>query len=62
VFLRHRPRSDEQSFLRVASEFSTEEIDSAVARLLGQGQTEMGKLFKVMAIADPSLGNMPGFE
>jgi SAM-dependent MidA family methyltransferase len=39
-----------------------EELKSAVARLLGEGQTGMGKLFKVMAIANPSLGNVPGFE
>jgi len=38
------------------------EIDAAVNRLLGEGRTEMGKLFKVIAFADPKLGTLPGFE
>jgi NADH dehydrogenase [ubiquinone] 1 alpha subcomplex assembly factor 7 len=40
-----------------------EEIEAAVKRLLGDGSsTEMGKLFKVIAIGDPKLGALPGFE
>jgi NADH dehydrogenase [ubiquinone] 1 alpha subcomplex assembly factor 7 len=39
-----------------------EEINHAVARLLGDGKTEMGKLFKAIAVANPNLGDMPGFE
>jgi SAM-dependent MidA family methyltransferase len=39
-----------------------EGIQSATRRLLGEGRTEMGRLFKVMAIADPNLGALPGFE
>jgi len=39
-----------------------DEIDGAVKRLLGTGETEMGKLFKVLGIAHPSLGKLPGFE
>jgi SAM-dependent MidA family methyltransferase len=39
-----------------------DEIDAAVERLLGEGDTEMGTLFKVFAIADPKLGRLPGFE
>jgi SAM-dependent MidA family methyltransferase len=38
------------------------EIDTAVKRLIAEGNTEMGKLFKVLAIADPKLGSLPGFE
>ena len=38
------------------------EIDSAMKRLLGEGRTEMGKLFKVMGIASPEVGSLPGFE
>jgi NADH dehydrogenase [ubiquinone] 1 alpha subcomplex assembly factor 7 len=38
------------------------EIESAVKRLTGEGPKEMGRLFKVMALAHPSLGTMPGFE
>jgi NADH dehydrogenase [ubiquinone] 1 alpha subcomplex assembly factor 7 len=38
------------------------EIDSALARLTATGPTGMGELFKVLAIADPKLGALPGFE
>ena len=38
------------------------EIDSAAKRLLGEGRTEMGKLFKAIGIAHPSLPGLPGFE
>ena len=38
------------------------EIDSAIKRLLGEGRTEMGKLFKVIGLAHPSIGPLPGFE
>jgi len=37
------------------------EIDSAIKRLLGEGRTEMGSLFKAIGIAHPSLGVLPGF-
>jgi SAM-dependent MidA family methyltransferase len=37
------------------------EIDSAIKRLLGEGRTEMGSLFKAIGIAHPSLGILPGF-
>ena len=29
---------------------------------VGEGRSEMGKLFKVMAVSDPKLGTLPGFE
>jgi NADH dehydrogenase [ubiquinone] 1 alpha subcomplex assembly factor 7 len=38
------------------------EIDSALARLTAAGPKGMGELFKVLAIADPKLGPLPGFE
>jgi len=38
------------------------EIDDALARLIGQGRTAMGELFKVAAFAHPSVGVPPGFE
>jgi NADH dehydrogenase [ubiquinone] 1 alpha subcomplex assembly factor 7 len=38
------------------------EIDGAIKRLLGEGRTEMGSLFKVIGIAQPALGKLPGFE
>jgi SAM-dependent MidA family methyltransferase len=45
-----------------AQKEKADEIDAAVKRLLADGRTEMGKLFKVMAIADPTLGGLPGFQ
>jgi SAM-dependent MidA family methyltransferase len=44
-----------------ASPEKAEEIDSAVKRLLGEGRTEMGALFKVLGVAGPALGPLPGF-
>ena len=38
------------------------EIDMAVARLTESGAKGMGELFKALAIADPKLGPLPGFE
>lgn len=38
------------------------EIDQALSRLTGADPGTMGELFKVMAIADPKLGTLPGFE
>jgi NADH dehydrogenase [ubiquinone] 1 alpha subcomplex assembly factor 7 len=39
-----------------------DEIAAAVKRLMGEGQTDMGRLFKVIAVADPKIGALPGFE
>ena len=38
------------------------EVDRALARLTATGTRGMGELFKVLAIADPKLGPLPGFE
>ena len=38
------------------------EIDQALARLTATGPRGMGELFKALAIADPKLGELPGFE
>jgi len=38
------------------------EIDQALTRLTGTTPGTMGELFKVVAIADPKLGTLPGFE
>ena len=46
----------------LASPDKAAEIDGAVKRLLGEGRTEMGKLFKVVGIANPAVGRLPGFE
>jgi SAM-dependent MidA family methyltransferase len=37
-------------------------IDGAAARLLDAGADGMGRLFKAIAFAHPSLGIVPGFE
>jgi NADH dehydrogenase [ubiquinone] 1 alpha subcomplex assembly factor 7 len=37
-------------------------IDAALERLTGMGRTDMGALFKVIALADPALKSVPGFE
>jgi len=39
-----------------------EAIDSAMRRLIGAGPDDMGRLFKVMALAHPKLGALPGFN
>ena len=38
------------------------EIEMALARLTASGAQGMGELFKALAIADPKLGALPGFE
>jgi NADH dehydrogenase [ubiquinone] 1 alpha subcomplex assembly factor 7 len=38
------------------------EIDLALSRLTASGAQGMGELFKALAIADPKLGALPGFE
>ena len=38
------------------------EIDAGVTRLIGGGTAGMGSLFKAIAICDPILGVLPGFE
>jgi NADH dehydrogenase [ubiquinone] 1 alpha subcomplex assembly factor 7 len=38
------------------------EVDAALARLTAAGSGGMGELFKVLAIADPRLGQLPGFD
>jgi SAM-dependent MidA family methyltransferase len=38
------------------------DIDAALARLMATGPKGMGELFKVLAIADPKIGALPGFE
>jgi SAM-dependent MidA family methyltransferase len=45
-----------------ASAAQIAEVDAAWLRLTEGGRTGMGELFKVMAIAGPKLGDLPGFE
>jgi SAM-dependent MidA family methyltransferase len=37
-------------------------IEIAFSRLIADGARGMGELFKAIAIADPRLGSLPGFE
>ena len=37
-------------------------IDRGLKRLTATGPKGMGELFKVLAIADPKFGGLPGFE
>ena len=46
---------------RRATPWQAQDIDSALARLTGEGKGEMGALFKVMAVTDPRLAAPPGF-
>ena len=46
---------------QVASAAQATEIDAALERLIGTGPEGMGGLFKVMALADPTLTALPGF-
>jgi len=45
-----------------AAEEQAAAIDSALARLLDESEKGMGRLFKVMAVAGPKFGILPGFE
>ena len=63
AFLRNLGIDRRAASLRaLASPEKAAEIDSALKRLLGEGRTEMGALFKVIGIAHPELGALPGFE
>jgi SAM-dependent MidA family methyltransferase len=44
------------------SRAASADIDLALVRLTGHGRTGMGRLFKAMAFAHPSIGVPPGFE
>ena len=48
--------------LKVGAPEKAAEIDQALSRLTATGPRGMGELFKALAIADPKLGPLPGFE
>jgi NADH dehydrogenase [ubiquinone] 1 alpha subcomplex assembly factor 7 len=54
------PRAD--ALKANAAPDKAQQVDQARARLTAAGATGMGELFKVLAIADPALGPLPGFE
>ncbi len=45
-----------------AADAAAANIDSALRRLISEGEAGMGALFKAAAFAHPSLGMLPGFE
>jgi NADH dehydrogenase [ubiquinone] 1 alpha subcomplex assembly factor 7 len=45
-----------------ASREKANEIDQALSRLTATGARGMGELFKVLAVADPKIDALPGFE
>jgi SAM-dependent MidA family methyltransferase len=48
--------------LKARSPDRSTEIDAALARLTAEGETGMGQLFKVMALSEPDLTSLAGFE
>jgi SAM-dependent MidA family methyltransferase len=62
-FLRRLGIADRAAKLKTqATAAQAEAIDAALARLTAPGRTGMGELFKVMALAHPALGDLPGFD
>jgi NADH dehydrogenase [ubiquinone] 1 alpha subcomplex assembly factor 7 len=47
--------------LKARSPERSSEIDAALARLTAEGETGMGRMFKVLALSDPKLTALPGF-
>ena len=45
-----------------ANAAKADDIDKALARLIGRERTAMGELFKVAAFVHPAIGTPPGFE
>jgi NADH dehydrogenase [ubiquinone] 1 alpha subcomplex assembly factor 7 len=51
-----------EALVRRATEAQSEALAGGVARLIETGPTAMGELFKVLAVADPNLPLLPGFD
>jgi NADH dehydrogenase [ubiquinone] 1 alpha subcomplex assembly factor 7 len=60
-FLRDLGIDTRAAMLKTAAPARAAEIDAALARLTEAGPRGMGGLFKVLALADPKLGALPGF-
>jgi SAM-dependent MidA family methyltransferase len=41
---------------------ASEDISSALKRLIGGGRGSMGSMFKVLSVSEPRLGSLAGFE
>jgi SAM-dependent MidA family methyltransferase len=62
TFLRNMGIDKRALGLKARSPETTPEIDAALARLTAEGSTGMGQMFKVVALSDPRLTTVPGFE
>jgi SAM-dependent MidA family methyltransferase len=61
AFLRELGIETRAAMLKTSAPACAVEIDAALARLTEDGPRGMGELFKVIALADPRLGALPGF-
>jgi len=62
-FLRRLGIAKRADMLKVrATPTQAANIDAALARLTAMGATGMGELFKAIAVSDPKLGVLPGFD
>ena len=63
AFLRRLGIAERAERLKTAAAASpAAAIDAALTRLTGGDTNQMGELFRVMAMADPRLPALPGFE
>lgn len=62
LFLRRLGIAQRAARLKAAAPDQAGAIDAALARLTGPGQAGMGGLFKALALCDPTLGPLPGFD
>jgi len=62
LFLRRLGIEQRAARLKAAPPAKACAIDAALARLTGPGPAGMGRLFKALALCDPTLGPLPGFD
>ncbi len=61
VLLRRLGIGDRAHALKMAAPHKSAEIDAALARLISEEATGMGRLFKAIGLSYPRLGPLPGF-
>jgi NADH dehydrogenase [ubiquinone] 1 alpha subcomplex assembly factor 7 len=62
LFLQRLGITQRAARLKTATPAKADAIDAALARLTGPGPAGMGRLFKALALCDPTLGPLPGFD
>jgi NADH dehydrogenase [ubiquinone] 1 alpha subcomplex assembly factor 7 len=62
LFLQRLGIAQRAARLQAAAPTKSGAIDAALARLTAPGPTGMGRLFKALALCDPTLGPLPGFD